>query len=153
MMLHRFQLHKCQKMRQLLLFSYLLEKISLSRGGLGHLPPRWQRDIIGNLVRGLTQMLGRSWGQARQGATRNGSQLQRGWRRVRTDMVGCESPATPSISASLCGRMKQSWINGQYLEIIPSLLLYLCLICLSTNINIYFKSEKKMSHCTKIYEE
>lgn len=101
MMLHRLQLHKCQKMRQLLLFAYLLEKISLSRGGLGHLPPRWQRDIVGNLVRGLTQMLGRSWGQARQGATRNGPQLQRCWRGVCTDMVGCESPATPSISASL----------------------------------------------------
>lgn len=111
-MLHRLQLHKCQKMRQLLLFACLLEKISLSRGGLGHLPPRWQRDVIGNLVRGLTQMLGRSWGQARQGATRNGSQLQRCRRWVCTDMVGCESPATPSISASLCGRMKQSRRNG-----------------------------------------
>lgn len=107
----RLQWHKCQKMSYLSLFAYLLEKISLSRGGLGHLPPRWQWDVIRNLIRGLTQMLGRSRGQAREGATRNSSQLQRCWRWVCTDMMGCESSATPSISASLCW-LKQSGING-----------------------------------------
>lgn len=80
-------------------------------------------------------MLGRSWGQARQGATRNSSQLQRCWRWVCTDMMGCESPATPSISASLCRRWQQSRINEYYLDILPSLLVYLGLICLFIKIN------------------
>lgn len=108
-----------------MLFAYLLEKISLSRGGLGHLPPRWQRDIIRNLIRGLAQMLGRSWGQARHRATRHSSQLQGCWRWVRTDMMGCESSTTPSISASLWWWWKQSRMNGQYIEILKSLLVYL----------------------------
>lgn len=98
-----------------LLPPYLLEEVSLARGGLGHLPPRGQGHIIRNLVRRLTQMLrgGTCWGHAGQGATRNGPQLQggRGW--VCTDMVGCECSAAPSISAGLCWGWKRRRIKNK----------------------------------------
>jgi len=43
----------------MLLFSqHSLEEVSLSRGGLGHLPARWQRHVVGDLVGGLAEVLG-----------------------------------------------------------------------------------------------
>lgn len=83
--------------------AHLLEKVSLPRCSLGHLPAWGQGHVVRNLIRRLAEMLrwGTCWGHPRQGATRNGSHLQGGRRRVGAYMVRGERTAGPGISARL----------------------------------------------------
>lgn len=86
-----------------LLQANLLKKVSLARWSLSHLPPCWQGHVVRNLIRRLTEMLRRGTRRchSREGATRNGSQLQGGWGGVCSDVVGGEHAAAPSIGAGL----------------------------------------------------
>lgn len=82
---------------------HLLEEVSLAGAGLRHLPAGWQGHVVGNLVRRLTQVLrrGARWDHTRQGASRNGPQLQGGRGGVRTDVVRRERAAATCIGAGL----------------------------------------------------
>ena len=88
-----------------------LEEVSLSRGGLGHLPSRGQGHVIGDLVRGLAVVLWRgSWGaQDRQGPRSYGPKLQGGRGRVGPDVVWSQGPRGASVSAGL----GLGWVGGR----------------------------------------
>lgn len=83
--------------------NHSLKEVSLARWGLGHFPAWRQGHIIGDLVRGLAQMLrgGACRGQGAHGAGSDGTQLQGGRRGVRSDMLRSERTGRACIRARL----------------------------------------------------
>ncbi|KAG5837624.1 hypothetical protein ANANG_G00241360, partial [Anguilla anguilla] len=76
------------------------EEVSLSRRGLGHLPPRWEGHVVGDLVGGLAQVLGRARrAEAGQGPGRaHGGQLERGGRGVCPHVLGAGAGGARRLS-------------------------------------------------------
>lgn len=83
--------------------NHLLKEVSLARWGLGHLPAWRKGHIIRDLIRGLAQVLrgGACWGQGAHCAGSDGTQLQRGRRGVRSDMLWSECAGCACICARL----------------------------------------------------
>lgn len=86
---------------------HLLQEVPLARRGLGHLPARWQRDIIRYFKGRLAEVLRGGGGGARddsrggQRGGRHGAQLQGGWGGVGADVLWGQGPRSAGISTGL----------------------------------------------------